>query len=319
MQLVENAEVVVYLVTGFLESGKTRFLRGTLNQEYFAVDGTTVVILCEEGIEEYDERTLKRTDTVLLKVDRPEDITKDWLEEVNRKYHPERVIFECNGMYPVSRMEAMDVPEGWGLVQKITIVDASTFGVYMLNMKPLFMDMVRGAELVLFNRCTKDMPLASYRRNVKVVNQASEIIFEGEKGEISNIFDEQMPFDLNAPLTEIEDMDYGIWYVDMMDHPDRYIGRKVQYKARVLKPRGFAAKEFVAGRTAMTCCADDTTFIGYICRSPYAPKLKPEQWVNVRGTVVWEFSQAYGRKGPVIKAEYVENTMPLEDEMVYFN
>ena len=171
----------------------------------------------------------------------------------------------------------------------------------------------------MFNRCTKDMPLASYRRNVKVVNQSAQIIFEGEDGEIDNIFEDTMPYDLDAPVVQIDDMDYGIWYVDMMDHPERYLKKTVEYKAKVLKPRGFAAKEFVAGRMAMTCCADDTTFLGYICRSPYAPKLTPGQWVKVRGTVGYEFTRAYGRKGPVIRAEYVEEAKAPQDEMVYFN
>ena len=120
-------------------------------------------------------------------------------------------------------------------------------------------------------------------------------------------------------MVQIDDMDYGIWYVDMMDHPERYLKKTVEYKAKVLKPRGFPAKEFVAGRMAMTCCADDTTFLGYICRSPYAPKLTPGQWVKVRGTVGYEYTRAYGRKGPVIRAEYVEEAQAPQDEMVYFN
>lgn len=319
MQMVENARVVVYLMTGFLESGKTSFLRYTLAQEYFEIEGNTVLILCEEGEEEYKEEVLKRTHTTLLTVEDPEDMTVEWLEEVERTYHPERVIIECNGMYPVSRVEAMEVPSGWGLVQKLVTVDATTFGTYIANMKPLFMDMVRNAELVMFNRCTMDMPLASYRRNVKVVNQSAQIIFEGQDGEIDNIFEDAMPYDLEAPVVQIDDMDYGIWYVDMMDHPERYVNKTVEYKAKVLKPRGFSAKEFVGGRMAMTCCADDTTFLGYICRSSYTPKLSPGQWVKVRGTVGYEYTKAYRRKGPVIRAEFVESAEPPQDEMVYFN
>lgn len=319
MRMVDNARVVVYLMTGFLESGKTRFLRYTLGQEYFEIDGNTVLILCEEGEEEYPKELLQKSNTTLLVVDDPEDITLAWLQEVEETYKPERVIFECNGMYPVSKMEEIELPKGWGLVQKLVTVDAGTFGMYIANMKPLFMDMVRNAELVMFNRCTKDMPLASYRRNVKVVNQSAEIIFETEDGEIDNIFEEEMPYDLDAPVVEIEDMDYGIWYVDMMEHPEKYLKKTIQYKARVLKPRDFVAKDFVAGRMAMTCCADDTTFLGYICRSPYTPKLQAGQWVKIRGIVGYEYSPAYRRKGPVIKAEYVEVTEPPQEEMVYFN
>lgn len=77
--------------------------------------------------------------------------------------------------------------------------------------------MVRGAELVLFNRCTDIEPLAGYRRSVKVVSPQAEVIFEDENGEIENIFGDDVPYDLNAPVIEIPREDYGIWYVDVME------------------------------------------------------------------------------------------------------
>ena len=223
MQMVDDARVVVYLMTGFLESGKTSFLKQTIDKQYFKIDGTTVIILCEEGEEEYEEDLLARAKAKIVTVEDPEELTKEFLQEVEDKYHPERVIFECNGMYPVSKMEALNVPDGWGLIQEITTVDASTFDVYIANMKSLFVEMVRNADMVLFNRCTEDMPLAGYRRSVKVVNQGAQIIFEGAEGEIEDIFSDQMPYDLDAPVIKIEDMDYGIWYVDMMDNLKKYV------------------------------------------------------------------------------------------------
>ena len=54
---------------------------------------------------------------------------------------------------------------------------------------PLFVEMVRGADLVLFNRCTDIKPLAGYRRSVKVVSPQAAIVFEDEEGEIDNIFE----------------------------------------------------------------------------------------------------------------------------------
>lgn len=319
MQTVDDARVVVYLMTGFLESGKTDFLRQTLGKEYFQIDGETVLILCEEGEEEYEPGLLARSNTDLVTVEDPEELTKEFLQEIEDKYHPERVIFECNGMYPVSKMEALEVPEGWGLIQKLTTVDASTFDVYIANMKSLFVEMVRGADLVLFNRCTEDMPLAAYRRSVKVVNQGAEIIFEGKDGEIDDIFSDQMPYDLDAPVVKIEDMDYGIWYVDMLDHPDKYKGKVVEIQGRARKAKGFPKGEFVLGRSAMTCCADDITFLGFICKSTDADKLGADTWVRARGKVGFEFKRAYRGRGPVITLESVEKIPALEDELVYFN
>lgn len=319
MQMVDDARVVVYLMTGFLESGKTNFLRQTLGKNYFKIDGETVLILCEEGEEEYEPELLAWANTDVVAVDDPEDITKEFLQEIEDKYHPERVIFECNGMYPVSKMEALDVPEGWGLIQEITTVDASTFDVYIANMKSLFVEMVRNADMVVFNRCTEDMPLAAYRRSVKVVNQGAEIIFEGKDGEIEDIFSDQMPYDLDAPVVKIEDMDYGIWYVDMLDHPEKYKGKMVEVQGRARKVKGFPKEEFVLGRSAMTCCADDITFLGFVCRSKDADSLGADTWVRVRGRVGFEFKRAYRGRGPVIALDSIERIPALEDELVYFN
>ncbi len=100
------------------------------------------------------------------------------------KYHPERVVVEYNGMWKVSDFEQLKLPEGWGIEQKLTTVDASTFQVYLTNLKPLFVEMVRDSELVVFNRCTDRKPLAGYRRSVKVVSPRAEVIFEDEKGRL---------------------------------------------------------------------------------------------------------------------------------------
>lgn len=166
----------------------------------------------------------------------------------------------------------------------------------------------------------KEDPLPTYRRGIKVANQRAEVIFEDEEGELGDIFQDEMPFDMNAPVIEILPEDYGIWFVDAMDHPENYEGKTVKFKARVMKPRGMGSKFFVPGRTAMTCCADDTTFLGYVCKSAYAPKLTPGEWVEVTAKVGIEKRNEYqGEEGIVLDAEHVEQCDPLEDEMVYFN
>ena len=288
-------DVMVYLMTGFLDSGKTQFLMFTLKQDYFQIDGKTLLILCEEGEEEYNPMEMLKYGVVIEKVEDQEDLTEEWLEEMDRKHEPERVVVEYNGMWKVSDFENMKLPDGWGIEQKLTTVDASTFQMYLTNLKPLFVEMVRGADLVLFNRCGDIKPLAGYRRSVKVVSPQAK-----------------------APVIEIAKEDYGIWYVDMMENPDRYKGKVVEYTAKVLKPRTFPAKVFMAGRMAMTCCADDTSFLGYVCRSAYAPKLKPGQWVKIRAKIRFANVSVYRGEGPVLEAENIELAEPIE-ELVYFN
>ena len=315
---MNEPSVMVYLMTGFLDSGKTQFLKFTLAQDYFQIDGKTLLILCEEGEEEYDPMEMLKYGVVIEKVEDQEDLTGEWLEEMNQKHEPERVVVEYNGMWKVSDFEALKLPQGWGIEQKLTTVDASTFQMYLTNLKPLFVEMVRGAELVLFNRCDEIAPLAGYRRSVKVVSPQAEVIFEDEEGEVENIFEDEVPYDLKTPVIKIEKEDYGIWYVDMMENPERYKGKVVEFTAKVVKPRSFPSKVFLPGRMAMTCCADDTTFLGYVCKSPYAPKLKPGDWVKVRAKVGFANLSVYRGEGPLLEAEYVETAEPIE-ELVYFN
>ena len=316
---MDEIRVPIYLITGFLESGKTTFLRFTLDQDYFQIDGKTLLILMEEGEEEYDTKALAKNNTVVEVIEKEEDLTTERLEAMEIIHQPDRVVIEYNGMWLVSRFYDMKLPFGWGVEQQITCVDGSTFQVYMANMKSIFMDMVKYTDMVVFNRCKREDQLANYRRSIKVSNQSAEVIFEDEEGEIDDIFGDQMPFDVNAPVIEIPPEDYGIWFVDAMDHPDTYVRKTVRFKGRVMKPRGMGSKFFVPGRIAMTCCADDTTFLGFVCKSAFAPKLKEKEWVEVTAKVAFERRMEYQGDGVVLYAENVTPCEPLEEEMVYFN
>ena len=316
---MEETLVPIYLITGFLESGKTTFLNFTLQQDYFYIDGKTLLILCEEGEEEYDMEALKLANTVVEVIEKEEDLTTERLTAMDIIHQPERVIVEYNGMWLASNFEKMKKPDGWGIEQHITCVDGSTFQVYMNNMKSIFMDMARNADMVVFNRCKKEDPLPAYRRSIKVANQRAEVIFEDEEGELDDIFQDEMPFDINAPVIDILPEDYGIWFVDAMDHPETYVGKTVHFQGRALKPRRMGSKFFVPGRTAMTCCADDTTFLGYVCKSAYAPKIAEGQWVDVTAKIAFENRMEYQGEGIVLYADRVELCDPLPEEMVYFN
>ena len=316
---MDEITVPIYLITGFLESGKTSFLSFTLQQDYFRTEGKTLLILCEEGEEEYDEEALAKDNVVVEVIEKEEDFTPERLQALDIIHQPERVVMEYNGMWLVSKFEEMKLPAGWGIEQHITCVDASTFQVYMQNMKSIFMDMVRNADMVVFNRSKKEYPLANFRRSIKVVNPSAEVIFEDEEGEMTDIFADQMPFDLDAEIVDIPPEDYGIWFVDAMDHPDRYVGKTLRFKARARRPRGMGSKFFIPGRAAMTCCADDTSFIGYVCKCASAKSLVMGSWVDVTATVKWGYMKVYDGEGPVLYAKEIKPAKKPESELVYFN
>lgn len=315
-----STEIPVYLVTGFLEGGKTTFLNFTIGQEYFQIPELTLLIACEEGEVEYDEGMLHRNNTVLEIVEEPEDFTFEYLKGLAKKYHPGRVLLEFNPLWSVAKLEEMQLPAGWEIAQQIVIVDASCFQIYMNNLKSLFVEMTRNAELVIFNRCDPQKhPLANFRRGIKVNNPGCEIQFEDCTGNLIDIFEDEMPYDLEAPVVEIDDVDYGIFYVDMEDHPERYQGKTVRFKGKVLKSKLKDANYFVPARKVMTCCADDTTMLGFLCEYEKTSELKTGQWVQITAKVTWKYMKSYRGKGPVYEDAIVEFCEAPQDEMVYFN
>ena len=314
----DDIRVPVYVITGFLDSGKTSFLNFTISQDYFQIEETTLLIVCEEGEESFDVEQMKQYRTAVEVVEE-EDFNLKTLRALEVKYAPSRVIIEYNPLWSVAKLEQMHLPKGWGIMQEIVVADASTFSIYMNNMKSLFVEMSKNAEMVLFNRCTQELPLANFRRSIKVVNPGCDVQFMGTDGAPVDIFVDTLPYDLEKEPVEIEDIDYGIFFVDMQDHPDKYMGKTVHFKGQVLKSVNLSADYFVPARSAMTCCADDIQYIGYICKSKEAPRLKEGSWVEVVATIGKEYFEAAHREEPVFTAISVEPSDPPATELVYFN
>ena len=305
----------VYVINGFLESGKTEFITYTLSQPYFQVRGKTLLILCEEGVNEYDENLLRMSRTVLEMIEDQDEFNAAKLIELEKKHKPERIIIEYNGMWNYKEMK---LPWHWKIEQQITTIDASTFPMYFTNMKSLLAEQLRASELIIFNRCDGVEDLSSYKRNVKAINPKAEIVFEDSNGEINEIMEEDLPYDLKSPVIELNDRSYGIWYLDSLDHLERYEGKTIQFTAMVLKPKDFPQGYFVPGRMAMTCCADDMAFLGFACAYDKADKLTDKQWVKVTAKVEKEYFADYQGEGPVLHAISVGQTKAPKDEIVSF-
>lgn len=294
--------IPVYMINGFLESGKTEFIKYTIAQPYFQTKGTTLLILCEEGEVEYEAKLLKKSRTVVELIEDEEDFTIENLEALAAKHKPTRIIIEYNGMW---NCKDLYLPNDWGVEQQITTIDATTFPMYYTNMKSMVAEMVRKSEMIIFNRCDGINELSTYKRNVKAVNPQAEIIFEDSEGEINEMMEEELPYDLNAEVIELDNFGYGIWYLDMMDHPERYVGKTVQFVGMVLHPKKFPAGYFVPGRMAMTCCADDMAFLGYACQFDGAKDLPEKSWVRVTAEVKIEKFAGYRGEGPVLYSKSV--------------
>lgn len=309
--------VPVYMINGFLDSGKTGFISFTLAQPYFQIKGNTLILLCEEGENEYPEELLKKSRSVVEIIEEEEDFTADKLAELEKKHKPDRIIIEFNGMW---NSKDISLPSNWKVEQQITTIDGSTFPVYYNNMRSMVADMIRKSEMIIFNRCdTVRDQLNVYKRNIKAVNAQTDVIFEDANGEIDEIFEEDLPYDLNQETIVLDNQGYGIWYLDSMDHLERYIGKKIQFVAMVLKPEKFPKGYFVPGRMAMTCCADDMAFIGYACEYAGAASLKQKEWIKITAAVTKGYFEDYKGEGPILQALSVEKTKAPKDEVISFS
>lgn len=305
----------VYIINGFLESGKSEFITYTLEQPYFQIKGKTLILLCEEGEIEYEEELLKQSRSVVEWIEDEEDFNPSNLIELEKKHKPERIVIEYNGMWNFKNMK---LPWHWKIEQQITTIDASTFPMYFNNMKSLLAEMVRKSEMIIFNRCDGVEDLNTYKRNIKAINAKAEIIFEDSNGEVNEIMEDDLPYDLKQDNLALDDYGYGIWYLDSLDHLERYIGKTVEFVAMVLKPEKFPKGYFVPGRMAMTCCADDMAFLGFACEYDGADALTQKQWVKVKATVSKEYWADYNGEGPVLHAVSVEPTKAPKEEVISF-
>ena len=312
-------DIPVYLITGFLESGKTTFLRDILSDGEFTEGEKALLILCEEGEEEYDEKLLASQKIDIITVEEESDFNVDFLIECLRHYQPKRVFIEMNGTWDIQWFFTRGLPGRMTIAQVITLVDGSTFGVYLNNMRGILSNLFLYTEMVIFNRCRTDMPLHTWRRAVRGVNQQAMIYFEDENGDQIDPGMEEPPYDVNADVIQLEDIDYGLWYLDANENKERYDGKKVRFRAKIMKSRRFEPGIFVTGRNIMTCCAEDIRFMGYLCKADFESKLKARDWIWLTAKIGYEYREEYGQEGPVLYGETYEMTGPPEVDTVYFN
>lgn len=304
----------VYIVYGFLESGKTQFVNFTIRQDYFKLDEKTLVIVCEEGIDEYDKDELKDYNTYVEFIDEKEDFNFETLKKLTEKHDPARIIIEYNGMWD---SKTMSLPSDWEIRQQITIADSNKFEMYFNNMKSMYADIIRNSELLIMNRCEDITKLHNYKLNIKSINNNIEVVFEDENGELDlPVMDEDLPFDLKADIVEITDQNYGVWFLDLWETTERYTGKKFHIQTIVMKQQSLPKNYFVAGRPVMTCCEDDIMFMGVICKSKEAKNLVDKDCVDMIVTVVDEYRSDYGGNGPVLYVETLQKIEPFKNPLI---
>ena len=293
-------EVPVYFFTGFLEAGKTSFIQESLGDEFFNDGTTTLLLVCEEGIEEYEPEECATDNVHIEVVEKEKHLTKQWLKYLEQKYKVRRVLVEYNGMWELGSF-INNLPDNWLFYQSVMMADATTFMNYNANMRNLVVDKLTSADLVLFNRCDDDTDYDALHKLVRGVTRRPDIIYENVNGQAAyDDIEDPLPFDVDAPVIEVGDSDYALFYRDMAENLDTYDGKTVSFLGQISSMPNVPADGFVIGRPVMTCCVEDIAFSGLLCENG-AGKVAGTEWARVKGKITVKDCELYGRRGPVMR------------------
>ena len=311
-------QIPVYAFTGFLDSGKTKFIQETLEDERFNSGERTLLLVFEEGEEEYDLSTYPHKNVFIEVLDQ-QTVTEKQLQALAKKYKAQRIVAELNGMQLVGDLYSR-FPEDWVVAQEVMFADTTTIMAYNANMRNLVMDKLVGAQMVVFNRLSPGADVMPFHKLARAASRRIDILYDYTDG--STQFDDiedPLPFDMNAPVITIKDEDYAIWYRDVTEEAQKYNGKTVCFKGQVAMLRREKKGMFAPGRFVMTCCADDIQFCGIPCVYAQSADLEPRSWVMVTAKISAEKHPLYkGEFGPVLTAVSVETADPAQPDVATF-
>ncbi|XCP84184.1 hypothetical protein ABXS75_14065 [Roseburia hominis] len=307
----------VYICTGFLDSGKTTFVKDTLMKQDWIEDGPTLLLQCEEGEEEYPEDWRDENGVFLFEIEDREQLNEAFFQNCERIYHPDQVIIEYNGTWDLQEIMNESFPENWEIQGVYSTVNGETLDVYLKNMRNMLMNQLTESELIVTNRCGENTDRSSFRRALKIQNPMAQLIFEDMEGNIIPQTAEDLPFDIKADKIEIEDTDFGIWYVDAYEHPERYEHKEILFLAQVFRPKGMPANMLIPGRQIMACCAEDIRFYGYPCKMSEKARIEQRSWMRVRVRFEFEAVRKFAPKQPILYLLDAKKADRPEEEVVY--
>lgn len=312
-------KIPVYLFTGFLESGKTKMIQESLEDKKFNSGEKTLLLVCEEGIEEYDPEAFWGKNVNLRTIDAENDLTAERLRTLADEHKIDRVIVEYNGMWQIDRLYAA-MPDDWAVYQEMMFADATTINSYNTNMRSLVVDKISGCEMVVFNRCPHDVDKEALHKLVRGISRKAQILYEYTDGEMEyDTIEDPLPFDLEADVIEIKDDDYAIWYRDMAEDMKKYVGKTLKFRGIVARDPSLSANEAVVGRHVMTCCADDIAYNGLICRFKSPVKFNTRDWVIVTAKLSLEKHKLYRGQGPMLTVvDWAISSAPAQEVATFY-
>ncbi len=308
----------VYLFTGFLEGGKTTIIQESLNDQNFNSGEKTLVLMCEEGIEELDPTAFWGKNVTVHLIESEKDITRANLEKVSTAHKYDRIIIEYNGMWLLETLYRA-FPKNWEIYQNMMFAEAATFLTYNTNMRQLTVDKMQDAEMIVLNRASDDIDKEQIHKIIRGTTRRAAIVYDYPDGHVEyDEIEDPLPFDVNAPVIEIADEDYAIWYRDLSENMDTYRDKTVKFKGIIATDSRLPKRSVVIGRHVMTCCADDIQYSGLVAKFSNDVNLKTRDWITVKGKIKVERTSLYRSEGPVIYVESTEFAVVPKQEVATF-
>ena len=311
-------ETVVYLFTGFLEAGKTKFIEETMKDPNFN-DGKRryLILQCEDGVEELDPADFGEN-VCLATFDEESKLTPDRLSALQKRNKADVIVIEYNGMWALDSLYNA-LPEDWMVYQEIAIIDSTTAISYNANMRQQMVDKLTSAEMVVFNRVTPDTDKMALHKIVRGISRKANICYEDVDGEIEfDKIEDPLPFDINANVIDIKDEDFAIFYRDMTEEMQKYLGKTVRFKGIVALDKSLPNSQFAIGRHIMTCCEADIAYRGVVAKGMGNLNLSTRDWVVVEGVLNEEYSKLYQGNGPVLTVKKIEKSAKPQQEVATF-
>ena len=305
----------VYVFSGFIDSGKTQAIKSTLCNPNFNEGESSLIICFEQGDVIYDDKFLKLTNSQVIYLDSINDLTLEKQKEIDKKYKVERIFLELNGMEDDNILYDVGFIKNWELAQTLTTIDASTFNMFLANMRQFMYNHVVNAECIILNR-SDDADKRYLRNNLKSINQFSEIIYENRDGSVSNKIEDEL-FDVSKDLF-IEDTDYGLWYMDCVDNPDKYDNKTITLKMKMIEDIKEYSNALIMGRKAMVCCANDITDIAISVVGVDKKIIKEECYYYLTGRL-HSIQTERGDKTCVLYVTETKDAEKPNEELVTFN
>lgn len=311
-------QIPVYIFTGFLEGGKTSIIQESLNDANFNSGEKTLILLCEEGIEELDPSAFYGKNVTIHTVENENDLTQENFTALTKNKKIDRIIIEYNGMWLLQTLYEALLPN-WGIYQNMMFADANTFINYNNNMRQLVFDKIVDAEMIVLNRTPDNIDKEEIHKIIRGISRRTQIVYDYPDGHIEyDDIEDPLPFDISAPVIEISDEDYALWYRDLSEEMTKYNNKKIKVKCIVANDPRLDKNSTVVGRHVMTCCVDDIQFSGMIAVFKDECKLKTREWVTLNGTLKIESHKLYKTKGPILHVDSTEFAVKPTQEVATF-